>query len=352
MVALLIWGAYLFFAQTKNTLKLELATGDKIEIDIDTTKNANIKLKSTDKTLQVKNGAITMLKMSFVKEDDWLNYISNHSNDILSTQSGNKNGIRYEFIQEDDQTVMVAWIVGSDSGMLVYGSNVSKSKMTEIFHSLTFVVKKTAQTDSEYCPSITDIEMTVEENQNIFDKWTNFKITIDKLTYELPCTYETFKEGGWVIEGSDATETQKIEGGTTLDEVKLVNEAYGTEYDDFAIVCQLRNDEKKDQNVEDCMIYKISLDAATGMKLKETYPEINIMNTVGFKSTETAIKNMFGEPTDIYENDYCSILTYESGKNKTVQFIVYEEYGLVGIDITWNIKVDNYDIETLEEIED
>ena len=338
MIIIVVWGVAILFVNKNPSLKIGFATGDKIVMELDKKNSSATDITKTKSMVLVKTEEQTVLKITFLEEEDWQNYLTNTRIEGDSPNIKTYENITYEFVEEDSEEVIVAWINGSRTGMLIRREFISVGKMEELLRTLSFKVIETTQKEN-YCPSIKEKDEVYEETIDLTEDkkpiknadWESLEIMLDGVLYTFPYDYKQLQENGWKMV-NEADSKIELPVGETSQDVQLVNEKYENGYDNFSITCNFKNNKNQNQLIEECDIYHVSLDAASGMKMLEKYPEVLIANEIGYRSTITAVKNAFGEPQDIYENEYCSILTYSSN-GKYVQFVIYDEYGLVSIDI-------------------
>lgn len=152
-----------------------------------------------------------------------------------------------------------------------------------------------------------------------------FQMMMEGVLYQLPMTYAELTANGWTL--STREDPEMMLGSN---EYAMVYFTKG-EYEICADMLNLSVNECK---VTDCLVAGISVDteyedydvAAFGVTLPKGI-------TVGASTLED-IKAAYGEPSDTYEGDLGSTLTYEIDYNQSVEFYVSKEKGyLVEVDV-------------------
>ena len=344
MICVLAWAAFMYFGEKKDVLKIDLETGDKIAVTFSQDYTEKYELKMTSSALFVEKEKQELAKIVFVKEQDWSNHVKNSLNNLIfsgeltnnyNLQSTAKGSVRYTMLKKNDENTIAAWLVGSNTGCIIYGNELTETELNKLFKAIVFQIDKTEQSDNRFYPNI-NVDDKNNQNENVVKEY-DFSITIDDKKYIFPYSYNELKENGWVLQ--DMNEEVTLKPDETSQMLNLVNEKYGIEYDSFAIVCQFKNLSNATKSIFDCEICYVSLDAASGMKLNSTFPTVILNDGIGFKSTESAVREKYGKPVDEFSNDYCSVLTYQNDEDQFLQFVIYDDYGVVGIELQDEIEL-------------
>lgn len=346
MICVLTWASIMYFGKKKDTINLDLPSGDQVEVTLNKEYATKYKLKMTNNALYVEKDKKDILKISFVKESDWCKYIDNNVNKMsqngeiinnMILQSAQKGEVKYFPFYSQEENTIAAWIIGTNTGVIVYGKDLIATDLNKLFKQITFTTIKTEQENNQYCPQI-DLEAN-KDTENKIEQIYDFNIIIDNKKYEFPYSYNEFKENGWKISSDVDVDSIVLESGSVSEMMTLVNEQYGIEYDNFSILCQFKNLSNQVKPLSQCEICYLSLDAANGMKLLNQFPEVKLSSEIGFKSTEGAVIEKYGDPIDSFSNNYCSVLTYQNEEDQFLQFIIYEDYGVVGIELQDEIEL-------------
>ena len=151
MIIIVVWGVVILFVNKNPSLKIGFATGDKIVMELDKKNSSATDITKTKSMVLVKTEEQTVLKITFLEEEDWQNYLTNTRIEGDSPNIKTYENITYEFVEEDSEEVIVAWINGSRTGMLIRREFISVGKMEELLRTLSFKVIETTQKEN-YCP--------------------------------------------------------------------------------------------------------------------------------------------------------------------------------------------------------
>ena len=148
------------------------------------------------------------------------------------------------------------------------------------------------------------------------DKWSDYQIQVDDTVYQFPMLYEEFLGLGWT--------TDEVEG------VELEPYQYGSfrfKKDDVKCSVYILNLGKNTIPASECIVGGMSIDAYDWDVTKGT---ITLPGGIvrGQADVET-IKTAYGTPSDTYEGDLYTELSYETDYNCSVEMQVGKESGVL-----------------------
>ena len=150
----------------------------------------------------------------------------------------------------------------------------------------------------------------IDTEQQLSDKWSDFQIQIDGTVYQFPMMYDDFVALGW---SSDEVEGQELEPNQYG--------YYTFSRDDVECSVYLLNFGVNTEPAEKCIVGGLSIDnyfwpVDTG----------NVVLPGGIekgKSDVEAIKAAYGTPSDTYEGELYTELTYETDIYSNLELTVY-----------------------------
>ena len=167
------------------------------------------------------------------------------------------------------------------------------------------VTETAAQEDSA------DFESTGELGDDIY----SFSMEFDGQTMKFPMTYQEFTDMGWELSSSEDPDTKV---STNSYGMLTFNKGASSVYAD---VINLGINEV---GLEDCLIGGISVDGSYDVDL--TAVSVKLPGDIEFgKATLDDIKAAYGEPSDTYEGDLYTKLTYEKDSYQEVELSVFKD---------------------------
>ena len=167
------------------------------------------------------------------------------------------------------------------------------------------VTETAAQEDSA------DSESTGELGDDIY----SFSMKFDGQTMKFPMTYQEFTDMGWELSSSEDPDTKV---STNSYGMLTFNKGASSVYAD---VINLGINEV---GLEDCLIGGISVDGSYDVDLTAVSVKLPGDIELG-KATLDDIKAAYGEPSDTYEGDLYTKLTYEKDSYQEVELSVYKD---------------------------
>lgn len=167
------------------------------------------------------------------------------------------------------------------------------------------VTETAAQEDSA------DSESTGELGDDIY----SFSMEFDGQTMKFPMTYQEFTDMGWELSSSEDPDTKV---STNSYGMLTFNKGASSVYAD---VINLGINEV---GLEDCLIGGISVDGSYDVDLTAVSVKLPGDIELG-KATLDDIKATYGEPSDTYEGDLYTKLTYEKDSYQEVELSVFKD---------------------------
>ena len=167
------------------------------------------------------------------------------------------------------------------------------------------VTETAAQEDSA------DSESTGELGDDIY----SFSMEFDGQTMKFPMTYQEFTDMGWELSSSEDPDTKV---STNSYGMLTFNKGASSVYAD---VINLGINEV---GLEDCLIGGISVDGSYDVDLTAVSVKLPGDIELG-KATLDNIKAAYGEPSDTYEGDLYTKLTYEKDSYQEVELSVFKD---------------------------
>ena len=156
-----------------------------------------------------------------------------------------------------------------------------------------------------------DSESTGELGDDIY----SFSMEFDGQTMKFPMTYQEFTDMGWELSSSEDPDTKV---STNSYGMLTFNKGASSVYAD---VINLGINEV---GLEDCLIGGISVDGSYDVDLTAVSVKLPGDIELG-KATLDDIKAAYGEPSDTYEGDLYTKLTYEKDSYQEVEFSVFKD---------------------------
>lgn len=156
-----------------------------------------------------------------------------------------------------------------------------------------------------------DSESTGELGDDIY----SFSMEFDGQTMKFPMTYQEFTDMGWELSSSEDPDTKV---STNSYGMLTFNKGASSVYAD---VINLGINEV---GLEDCLIGGISVDGSYDVDLTAVSVKLPGDIELG-KATLDDIKAAYGEPSDTYEGDLYTKLTYEKDSYQEVELSVFKD---------------------------
>lgn len=167
------------------------------------------------------------------------------------------------------------------------------------------VTETAAQEDSA------DSESTGELGDDIY----SFSMEFDGQTMKFPMTYQEFTDMGWELSSSEDPDTKV---STNSYGMLTFNKGASSVYVDVI------NFGINEVGLEDCLIGGISVDGSYDVDLTAVSVKLPGDIELG-KATLDDIKAAYGEPSDTYEGDLYTKLTYEKDSYQEVELSVFKD---------------------------
>lgn len=173
-------------------------------------------------------------------------------------------------------------------------------------------VQETAEEAGSEEAQAADSQAATALSDNIYD----FQLKLGDDICQLPMTYEAFTALGWKLSGVEEDESVPSNSYYMID----------FEKDGLRIGAEAINLGINETPVSQCLIGSVTVDASSsyGMDLSKMPVELAggiLMGT----STVDDIKSAYGDPSDIYEGDYYTQMTYSKDTYERVELYVYKD---------------------------
>lgn len=190
------------------------------------------------------------------------------------------------------------------AALMVVGTGISAEEASLKPASETEVVTEAAEEDSGAAAA------------GLSDDWADYQIQIDGQVYQFPMMFADFEAMGWTTDEAEELELQPNE---------------------YSMICFTKDDVK-------CTVFVLNLGMNNAMAAECIVGGISIDNfdwelgtgTVALpggiergQSDVAAIEAAYGKPSDTYEGDLYTQLTYETDYNSSVEMSVYKESGVL-----------------------
>jgi hypothetical protein len=325
-------------------LTLALDTGDSIEIKLDTSDDLSMRWDESESTMHVKDGDDEILLVIFAGKGLMKECLEGVEGKVKVKDTGSNNGTKYSLFayDDDDKHYIVGWVVGSDTGIIIEGSDSQKDTMNA-FEAMSFAVVDTDQDDEYYYvegvvikdsddkgnneqtqetennkdenpdeteptepTETTPQETTPTETQPTDEKEDNgnetakvpssklkdCELSINGKVLKLPISYKELKEAtGYSIKSSEEKSYLEPDYYASVE----LRDANGN---DICYIDVLNNTDE-DASYADCMVIAVSQSEYQ----TEDAVEIRFVGNlgVGDVTSKDALIKLFGEPSDIYE---------------------------------------------------
>lgn len=356
---------------------LQVDTGDSVKMTIDKSDGHSINFNKDTSIIDINDADGNAVIMGeFVPQASYAFLYEKVYTDAGCeiTDTGNENGAAYTFGVYNNGTDSVceyiAWIVGTNTGIVFESSSVAIDDFTNILKKVAFSVEKTNQVNENYAyePNIdsagndggesdmasgrasesdvptpateTDTQETDSEQKKEDEgestkpvasaDWTSLLIKIDGVEYSFPYSYNLLKTNGWDFNIQDyleegQTEFLLEEGEYTYSTTKLKNPSYGDKLGTAEIYIGFKNYDTETKNIIDCDLWALEVVAVYGSQLIENHPEIELPGGIRFGATYDEIIAAYGEPTEINdESEYYIQLDYDHDYNQHMTLYVYK----------------------------
>lgn len=172
--------------------------------------------------------------------------------------------------------------------------------------------------------------------------WTDLQMLIDGVMYDVPFDYAKLVDAGYSFDladygyegGYEMKPGDKVTGTITLE-----NPKFGNSYNSFEPWVGFINNSNETKDITECDIWSIELDIVHGSKLRESYPDLVLINGITWGSSADEILATFGEPQDEYYSDslgYTKYTFYARDKEARIDYYarltVYDNYGLTAVE--------------------
>ena len=327
---------------TNKSLTINVDTGDEIKVTCDTSEDISMHWDGDDSEMTIKEDDEEIFGFFFIGEDGFEDEMEDLNGEIIIKEDDEENGLRYIILtmpDEDDAYGLVAWIVGSDTG--ICGAAESKKDITKALNALTFTVEDTDQDDDDFYPEILDemVEWTEtpdepDEPENpeipdepeqpdttepetpdvtepekptepetpaetepakpvegMSDNWKDFTISYDGKVMKMPISYKEFKEITGLTMKS-AEEKSYLEPNDYT--VVTLRNAEG----DGVCAVSVLNTTDEDATYADCTIIELS---QYDSHLDNGHAFVFSGVKIGDVTSKDELLAKWGEPTKVYE---------------------------------------------------
>lgn len=161
-----------------------------------------------------------------------------------------------------------------------------------------------------------------DENAVLSDKLFDFQMLIDGDLYQFPMTYKAFEANGWKESDqyNDFTKDDELSPGQYT--LYYFNKPSGANCMVYVLNIDVNN-----KKIEDCLIGGISM-SNSDQKNGDAGVEVEFPKGIKmFESTQDDIINAYGNPENLYENDFMNTASYEKDLYSTAEFSVYNKDG-------------------------
>ncbi|MDO4324213.1 MAG: hypothetical protein Q4C61_17000 [Lachnospiraceae bacterium] len=171
------------------------------------------------------------------------------------------------------------------------------------------------------------------------DDWADYQIQIDDEVYQFPMMYADFTAMGWTPRDTEETELKPNQ----YDMIRFTK-------DDAMCTAYILNLGMNNETAENCIVGGISID---NFDWELETGEVTLPGGIvrGQADVDT-IQAAYGTPSDTYEGDLYTKLTYEIDYNSSVEMAVYKESGVLeDIDLRNFVEPEGFDAgEVSEEV--
>lgn len=128
--------------KTSKSYTFSLSTGDKVNVELDTTDGYNINSKSPFE-ISLKKKVLSIGK--FISEEEYKQFLESlklGNKKVKIIDSGKKDSNEYIFYIYDNKEYNILMLLGKSKVGIILGNNVSKESAKEVFDKLTITVEK------------------------------------------------------------------------------------------------------------------------------------------------------------------------------------------------------------------
>lgn len=171
------------------------------------------------------------------------------------------------------------------------------------------------------------------------DDWADYQIQIDDQVYQFPMMFADFTAMGWSTDEAQEVELQPNQ----YDMIRFTK-------DDIKCTVYVLNLGMNNAMAEDCIVGGISID---NFDWELGVGTVTLPGgIVRGQADVAAIEETYGKPSDTYEGDLYTKLTYETDYNSSVEMAVYKESGVLeDIDVRNFVEPEGFDAgEVSEEV--
>lgn len=187
-----------------------------------------------------------------------------------------------------------------------------------------------AQTEAAEVQSVEGADLTSA-------KWSDFMIQLNDEVYQFPMMYEEFAAMGWTTDDVEGAELEPYQ-----------YDLFYFERDNVEVMAYILNLGINTLPAEECIVGGISVDSFD-WPLEEGNVTLPGGIVRGEASLET-IEAAYGTPSDTYDGDMYTSLTYETDYNCSVELYVYKESGVLeDIDIENFVEPEGFEQGDLSE---
>ncbi len=167
------------------------------------------------------------------------------------------------------------------------------------------------------------------------DDWADYQLQINDQVYQFPMMYEEFLAYGWTSEDLEGEELEPYQYSF-----------YRFEKDDKTCTVYMLNLGKNVEPIENCIVAGISVDSYDWEMGTDTITLPG--GIVRGEATVESIQEVYGTPSDTYEGERYTKLTYETDYNSCVEMSVYVESGVLeDIGVENFVEPEGYDPGTI-----
>ena len=155
---------------------------------------------------------------------------------------------------------------------------------------------------------------------DISDKLEDLEYIIDNEIYAIPFSVDEMPDDYKYVPASNGEAITEVDAGSTV-KMKFKCDRFDN---DFVMECSLNNPEEEAIPYDECDIVSVSY----GISGSSKYPELILPKGIKWGSSKDDIVAAYGDPSNVFGEDYgMPTLEYSAG-GKTVQFITTPDGGL------------------------
>lgn len=180
-------------------------------------------------------------------------------------------------------------------------------------------------------------ESTTEDGPVLSEKWSDYQLQIDEQVYQFPMMVPDLEAMGWT--------SDELEGAT----LEPYSYSYFTfENGDSESYVYILNLGKNVEPAANCIVGGMDID---NYDWKDSTSTVTLPGgIVKGEATVDSIKEAYGVPSDVYEGDLYTKLTYETDYNSYIDMYVYVESGVLDeITVKNFVEPEGYDPGTISE---